>query len=332
MGRVEACRRRIAEVPSLLDRFREAVLAAATSGRLTRDWRQERNGCERRVLIEEIARQKLAWAQKNPNHNEAARVRKRAEAVQTSKTAASTDLPEGWCWAPIEDAMLMIVDCHNKTAPYTSSGIPLVRTSNIRQGEIVWEEMRFVSDETFAYWSRRCPPEPGDIIFTREAPVAEAAVIPEGMHPCLGQRTMLFRPLQELCATRYLLLAILDPGFRARALEATVGTGVKHLRVGDVSDLLIPLPPTEEQFEIASRASALLAMVDEVEESLQLANDNIEHLIPTLLAKAFRGELVPQDPEDESAAALLARIQAQAAQSVALPKTKSSKSEKVLVK
>ncbi|OHC14750.1 MAG: restriction endonuclease subunit S [Pseudomonadales bacterium GWC2_63_15] len=89
--------------------------------------------------------------------------------------------------------------------------------------------------------------------------------------------------------------------------------------MGDVRALQIPLPPRAEQTEIVRRVEQLLAFADQLEAKVASAKSRIDHLTQSILAKAFRGELVPQDPDDEPASVLLERIKAQRA---AAPKTK----------
>ena len=188
------------------------------------------------------------------------------------------------------------------------------------------EDLRHVSEGTYTYWSRRCVPEPGDIVFTREAPMGEAAIIPPSTKLCLGQRTMLFRCVNGGTSAGYLLLALLDPVFKTRSEEIAVGTGVKHFRVGDVSDLKIPVAPKEEQTEIVRRIEQFFAFADQLEAKVASAKSRIDHLTQSILAKAFRGELVPQDPNDEPASVLLERIKAQRA---AAPKAKRGRKASV---
>jgi type I restriction enzyme S subunit len=71
------------------------------------------------------------------------------------------------------------------------------------------------------------------------------------------------------------------------------------------------LPPDDEQAEVVRRVRLLFAYADRLEARLQAAQTATERLTPTLLAKAFRGELVPQDPNDEPASELLKRLAAQ---------------------
>ena len=317
LAQVETTKARLERIPDILKTFRQSVLAAAVSGKLTEDWRAE-NQFPNNVL-RDIRDEKESWAKKNPEHNETNRVLKRVNSSLSVVNSKDVRLPEMWSWSQLEDSVLMIVDCHNKTAPYTKEGNPLIRTSNIRDGKFIWDNLRFVSDETYEYWSRRCPPEPGDIIFTREAPMGEAAIIPPKQKLCLGQRTMLIRPVEKYISAKFLLIALMDPNFRKRSEGLAVGTGVKHYRVGDVSNLELAIPSTEEQTQIIHRVEELFAFADSIEQKANAALARVNQLTQSILAKAFRGELTADwraaNPElisgDNSAEALLAKIQAE---------------------
>ena len=80
-----------------------------------------------------------------------------------------------------------------------------------------------------------------------------------------------------------------------------------------LSNLPLLIPDADEQCEIVRRVESLLALADAIEAKWQSARSRVERLTPAILAKAFRGELMPQDPNDEPASALLARIRAQRA-------------------
>ena len=158
--------------------------------------------------------------------------------LTAEELAELPELPEGWGWARVLEVCEAVVDCHNKTAPYQATGIPLVRTPSIRDMKLIFDDsIRYVSQETYIFWSRRCPPLSGDILFTREAPMGEAAIIPEGKMVCMGQRIMLLRPGKFLSG-KYLLCATQNPIFKKVSDKVAVGTGVKHLRVGDVERLV----------------------------------------------------------------------------------------------
>lgn len=196
-------------------------------------------------------------------------------------------LPSSWISAHLIDLTKFLVDCHNKTAPYVANGIPIIRTSNIRHREFSMVDMKYINEETYEYWSRRCPPEPGDIIFTREAPMGEAAIIPENCVWCLGQRTMLIRPVHTYISNKYLLLALTEPHLLERASEHAIGSTVKHLRVGDVERLNIPLPPLAEQQRIVAKVDELMEICDQLKGQLQQSREIQLQLTDALIEKAL---------------------------------------------
>lgn len=317
LAQVEATKARLERIPKILKNFRQSVLVAAVSGRLTEKWREETE-CVDNVL-HNIQKEKKSWIKNNPDHNEVKRVLKRVKEYSNQTKLNEVKLPEMWSWSQLEDCVLMIVDCHNKTAPYSNVGLPLIRTSNIRDGKFIWDNLKFVSDDTYKYWSRRCPPEPGDIIFTREAPMGEAAIIPPKHKLCLGQRTMLIRPVERYMSAKFLLISLMDPNFRKRSEELAVGTGVKHYRIGDVSNLVIAVPPTEEQTEVVRHVEQLFDFADSIEQKANAALDRVNKISQSILAKAFRGDLTADwraaNPDlisgKNSAEALLEKIKAE---------------------
>jgi type I restriction enzyme S subunit len=92
--------------------------------------------------------------------------------------------------------------------------------------------------------------------------------------------------------------------------EGTITTNIAHLSAGRFGEVEFPQPTLEEQQEIDRRAQALFSLADQLEARLTTARRIVERLTPALLAKAFRGELVPQDSRDEPASVLLERIRA----------------------
>lgn len=97
------------------------------------------------------------------------------------------------------------------------------------------------------------------------------------------------------------------------------GSTIPQVNNTDISPLVIPLPPLAEQTEIVRRVEQLFAFADQLEARVKAAQVRIDRLTQSILAKAFRGELVPQDPNDEPASVLLERIKAQRA---AVPKAR----------
>lgn len=297
--------------------YRQSLLKNAFEGKLTAAWRAAHADqletaavLQQRIARERQARyqQQLADWQTAGQAGPKPKPPKPLPPLTAEELAQLPELPEGWGWARLLDACEEVVDCHNKTAPYLPKGIPLVRTPSIRDMRLNFDDsIRYISQETYAHWSRRCPPLPGDILFTREAPMGEAALIPDGKMVCMGQRIMLLRPGKFLSG-KYLLCATQNPFFKKISDKVAVGTGVKHLRVGDVERLVFPICSQLEQREIADQLDAKLSEADQLDQTLATALQQADALRQSILKKAFCGQLVKQDKNDEPATALLERI------------------------
>jgi len=268
-------------VKANLKRYKAAVLKAAVEGRLVeteaelarREGRTYETG--EQLLQRILEGRRAKWAGKG-----------KYKEPDATNMAGLGELPEGWIWASAVQACEQVVDCHNKTAPYTPTGIPLVRTTNIKDGRLLLDGTRYVDQPTYEFWSRRCPPEPGDVLFTREAPMGEAGIIPPGVKLCLGQRTMLMRPSPAISSS-FLLSALLSPVVKDLIDRVAVGSGVKHLRVGDVERLPVPLPPAAEQARIVAEVDRHLSIIREVEAEVDANLQRAQALRQATLSKMF---------------------------------------------
>ena len=277
LGQVDACRQRLAKIEALLKRFRQAVLAAACSGKLTGDWREEHD-----VEVTDDGS---------------------AEVPE-----GFPSLPETWLWQSLESVCDKIVDCPHSTPKWTDSGWLCVRTTNFQPGLLDLSEVRYVSNTTFNKRIERLRPQSGDVLYSREGGILGiACMIPPNVELCLGQRMMLFRTKPDFQA-ELLMHWLNSPVILRRVQELTGGSASPHLNVRDIKNFPTPIPPVPEQHEMVRRVESLFALADNIEQRYKKARAFIDKLTPSLLAKAFRGELVPQDPNDEPASVLLERI------------------------
>ncbi|MGN5538476.1 restriction endonuclease subunit S [Alcaligenes sp. Lyrl_28] len=257
---------RLFHAPGDVAAFKGLILDLAVSGELLNI--KHRHAATGADLLNAIAEKRIEWSQgsEGQEQKEALAMLKK---LRTQQVRIPEDpLPEHWAWASLLQVSQAVVDCHNKTAPYVGEGIHLIRTTDIRNGRMDLSSTRKISEETYAYWARRMPPKGGDIFFTREAPMGEAAIVPDGEKVCLGQRSMLIRLFPELFSNRFLLYVIQSPSFQTRMIEAAIGMTVKHLRVGGVEDLVVPVPPKAEQDEIVAIVDALFRMCDRYADQL----------------------------------------------------------------
>jgi type I restriction enzyme S subunit len=281
LGKVSSSQQRLSRVSGLLKRFCQSVLAAACSGKLTADWREE---------------------------NEAAQLESPNE---IDIPADFPTLPESWIWTKLESVCVNVVDCPHSTPKWTDAGLLCIRTTNFRTGMLDLSEVRYVSSETFKERIERLRPASGDIVYSREGGILGIACqIPPGVELCLGQRMMLFRVGSDFTAT-LLMHWLNSPIMTRRVQELTGGSASPHLNVRDIRAFPTPVPPLSEQQEIVRRVEKLFAFADQIESRLKQAQAHVDRLTQSLLAKAFRGELVPQNPSDAPASVFLDQLRAE---------------------
>lgn len=176
--------------------------------------------------------------------------------IRTEQTHAFKDselgrIPVEWEVVALENVTSHIVDCPHTTPFFIADGVLVARTFNIKDGSFVDGNVFYVSEAEFKERNSRLEPQAGDIIFTREAPVGEAFLIPDGMRICLGQRTMLIRCNKQKCVPDYLIETLYSQKMRVRFDQMVGGTTNPHLNVADVRKLLIALPNAQEQKKIS---------------------------------------------------------------------------------
>ncbi len=239
------------------------------------------------------------------------------------------ELPEGWVWARLEDCCSVIVDCPHSTPSYLAveTGYSAIDT-NCMDDDWHLTGLRSLSQESYEKRTMRYAPQAGDIVFSREGSIGRSVILHEG-NICLGQRVMLLSCNEVLLFNRYCQAALSSPYAWKLYRAANIGTGVKHINVSMIKTMLVPVPPLAEQRRIVERVDELMPLVEECGK-LEDAREEMDASLPGRLRKsvlqiAVQGKLVPQDPADEPASALLERIRGQRRQLVAEKKMKAPK-------
>ena len=208
----------------------------------------------------------------------------------------------------LEDIAELIEDCPHSTAKDEGQGFALIRTPNIGIGHLIFDNVHRVSKEVYDIRNARAVPQINDIIYAREAPAGNAAIINDKEKVCLGQRTVLIRPMQKWIDSMWLTYTINSPYARKTLISKATGSTVTHVNMENIRSLALPLPPLQEQSRIVERVEQLLSFVDSIGNSKEQLQENIKQAKSKILDLAIHGKLVPQDPADEPASELLKRI------------------------
>lgn len=269
IARVDSCRERLDRVPLILKRFRQSVLATATNGELTREWREARG-------LKEWSEVKLENVASEFSYGSAAKSAKAGK-------------------------------------------VPVLRMGNIQDGLLDWEDLVFTSDAAEIEKYRLSP---GDVLFNRtNSPelVGKTAVYRDEREAIYAGYLIRVR-CGELLLPEYLNYCLGSPAGRDYCWQVkTDGVSQSNINARKLAAFTFLLPSIAEQEEVVRRVEELLALNRALMSRTEAAAQRVEQLTPSILAKAFRGELVPQDPSDEPASELLARVQAQRSTQTAEP-------------
>jgi type I restriction enzyme S subunit len=323
--RCRKAREALAEVGPLLEQFRQSLLAAAFRGDLTADWRAANPNVEpASELLNRIRQERRQkWEQSELAKYEAKGKKPPQdwrEEYTELKSIDDTDLPKlpnGWCWVRWE----LVGDCQNGRAfpskHYSQAGTKLLRPGNLHvSGRIDWTEKNtqympkeWEHDHTSYVVGSR------ELVMNLTAQslkdefLGRVCLTDEGEHCLLNQRIARISPHQSI-SPEFCLLLFKSPQFRRYVDTLNSGSLIQHMFTTQVAKFVFPLPPVEEHAEIVAATQAALEARDLISRVVDESHSDLKQLDQSVLAKAFRGELVPQDPSDEPASVLLARIRA----------------------
>jgi len=280
LAKVDAAQTRLEKIPTLLTRFRQSVLAAATSGELTREWRNGKSDFSTfsKHVLGDVA------------------------TVSTGVT-------------PLKKEM----------SYYEGGSIPWL-TSSVTGLDLVTESEKFVTEKAV----KECRLKlfnPGTLLIAMYGEGKTRGQVTEiAIEATINQACAAVVVDQKLASNQYVKICIEANYEKTRMMAG--GGNQPNLNLSKVRNIPINLPNEQEQKEIVRRVESLFALADSVEKQYTEAKKHTDRLTQSLLAKAFRGELVPQDPNDEPASELLKRIQAEREiQLTSKPKRKTAKSK-----
>jgi type I restriction enzyme S subunit len=306
------------------------VLAAAFRGDLTADWRAahpyvelaslllQRIRAERRHRWEQAELTKYAAKGQKPPKNWQEKYQE-PEPVDDSNLP---ELPAGWCWAGLEELKDFAPNSMTdgpfgsklKTSHYSDSGVRVVRLGNIGVGHFNTDDEAFIPQSRYEELRKHEVFADDLVIAALAEPVGRCCQIPPSIGKAVVKADCIrFRPHPSVLPE--IVMHWLNSG-TGRRLAETASHGIGRLRINleNLRSLPVALPPVDEQGEIVASIAEQLAGIARIEGQIGSCDKDLDQLDQAILAKAFRGELVPQDPNDEPASVLLERIRAHRAQ------------------
>ena len=303
-----------------LGRYRASVLKAAVEGELTAAWREQHPDVEpasellQRILAERRRRweqeQLHAYAEKGkaPPKNWKAKYK---EPVAPAMAGLPT-IPPHWQWVGVDQIGAIQGGLQKSPARKpVRNHFPYLRVANVHRGKLLLDDLhRF---ELTPPELRKLRLETGDVLLVEgngsRTEIGRCAVWNGEVEDCVHQNHIIRIRLGEGVLPQYIGIFLNSPiGQIAMQQAASSTSGLYTLSVSKVRRLPIALPPTAEQEAIVDRVEGNVSRVDEIGAVVVGQLAHAARLRQSVLNRAFTGKLVPQDPTDEPAAALLERI------------------------
>jgi type I restriction enzyme, S subunit len=316
LSSVNSARDHLSRVPVILKRFRQAVLEAACSGSLTEDWRAEHPAVESGHKLAERIRQ--SHVEQGLGHGGQA-----ATPTEDVHNVTQDAMPDTWA---VEELKILCQPGRSitygilKPGPDVSGGIPYIRVADFPNNRLKLEGIRRTTKQ-IADMYRRSALREGDLLLSIRGTAGRVCRVPPQLDGAnITQDTARISIHREL-SSDYVEFYLQSPSTQNRLEAAMKGVAVRGVNIGDVRVLQVALPPRIEQDEIVRRIDAMLKIAGVIEQRLLKTTTKADKLTQSILAKAFRGELVPTEAElarregreYEPAALLLERIRAERA-------------------
>lgn len=198
-------------------------------------------------------------------------------------------IPVGWDVRNLEEVVERIIDCEHKTAPYVDkSDYLVVRTSNVRHGELTYDDMKFTTVEGYDEWTKRAVPSVGDVLFTREAPAGESCMVPHGKKVCMGQRMVLLRPDTDMVFPEYFSLFLTSEFAELSIYELSIGTTVTRINIEDIKRIPCIIPSLDEQKKLTAIVQSVQSSISSKQLKLDSLNSTKKALMQDLLTGNVR--------------------------------------------
>lgn len=285
LAQVDNTKARLERIPQILKRFRQSVLAAAVSGRLTKDYREQ-------TIYQEAIDYSLLAKEERKHRG----IRETKHASQAECEEKPFEIPGSWVWRRLGNLALKITDGAHNTPKMMDSGHPYVMAKDLTGGELDFSEKRYISEKDHRELYRKCSPEQGDLLVVNiGAGTGNNVLVNVDFEFSFKNIAIVKRP--SFIIAKYLKF-FFDSQKQRIFDEQTRGGAQPFLSLTVLNDIAFALPPLEEQTEIVRRVDQLFAHADLIEQQVNNALTRVNNLTQSILAKAFRGELTEQWRKD----------------------------------
>ena len=197
------------------------------------------------------------------------------------------------------EACQKITDGTHRTPTYVSSGTPFISVKDFSAGQLSFASTRYITPTEHSVLVRRCDPRRGDVLIGRIGTLGKAVVVDTDKEFSLFVSVGLLRPKRAIASPEYLKLYLNSSVAHAEydRIKVGAGTHTNKLNLGDLKTIAVTLPPLKEQHRIVAKVDELMAVCDELEQSLAAEQTERARLLEALLHDALEDALPARELE-----------------------------------
>ena len=304
--------------------YRQSLLKNAFEGKLTAAWRAaHRNQLETAAALQQrIARERQARYQQQLTDWQNAgqsgpkpKPPKPLPPLTAEELAELPELPAGWTWIRLGATNVEVFDgpfgSNLKSSDYVADGVRVIRLENIGAMEFIEEKLSFITPEKYQALEKHTV-SPGDLVFSSFVTEnVRVAMVPPSIEKAVNKADCFcIRLFGETLLNSFALSFLATRSVYKRLEEEIHGVGRPRINTTQLKNVVIPVCSTDEQRELVALVQEKLSEADQLDQTLATALQQADALRQSILKKAFCGQLVEQDKNDEPATALLERIRA----------------------
>lgn len=292
---------RLDKIPTALKRARQSILNQAITGELTKDWREKNaySSAKELILKLEIEKNNIYAKECEIAKSNETKKPQKPKYFRIANNVLDINIPNQWSFINLSQTIYDFKYGTSTKSDYSYKGIPVIRIPNISNMKLSFDDLKYLNLSDIDSSNKI---KKDDILIVRSNGsrdlVGKNALVKElDKEYAFASYLIRMRPL--INNPEYLILLLNTDAIKEQFFsKAKSSAGINNINTEELATTIIPLPPLEEQAEIVRRVKLAFEKLDKIELRYQKAKEYFDKLAQSILNKAFRGELVSQDPND----------------------------------
>ncbi|MFK4317512.1 type I restriction enzyme S subunit [Bacillus sp. RC145] len=261
----------------LVRQLKDSILREAIQGKLVR---QDENDETASVLLERIKAEKEQLIKEK-------KIKKEKPLPQITDEKKPFELPNGWEWSYLVDAVIDIADVDHKMPNEQLEGYPYISPKDFTENGINFKNSKKISEEDFLKLSRKIKPEREDIIFPRYGTIGVTRLVDVDFDFLVSYSCATIKTSKVYTNPKFIYYYTLSELCRNDIDKYINKTTQPNVGIKSIKQFFIPLPPLNEQKRIVEKVNQLMSLCNELEENIEQSKQESENLMKAVLQEAF---------------------------------------------